>query len=389
MGRPRRHGLGLPPGVERVSAGGRVYLYWNPNRGTSREGERVPLPSDPTSSAFMRELARCMEKQPLVIAGTFAALVARYRLSTDYLTLSDSTRTSYDLHLDRMAAPRAWGELGADELTPLAVLTGRDALKDTPGMANQMLAVGRTLYGWALPLGLATSNPFEKVKPLEVPDRGHVPWPGWAIAFVDDHAWEDLRRMRRLAVATCQRESDFIRLGPPQREGSGLWCRPKKTRRKRRAFRVPLAISDAIEFDRWASAPMLFKPARFLEPIKRYRGDLYLYSPRGVPYNPSSLRARWNRWLRTKDGKELCRRWREWIALQIERYEWDIEPEDVTAPTIHGLRGTGILLRFAEGDSVDRIANDVGMNKQTVERYMRFRDQIEVAEQGRKLRVVQ
>lgn len=78
--------------------------------------------------------------------------------------------------------------LGADELTPAAVLAGRDALKDTPGMANHMLSVGRTLYSWAIPIGLASSNPFEPVAPFDTEDRGHVPWPYWVVEYVRDHA---------------------------------------------------------------------------------------------------------------------------------------------------------------------------------------------------------
>ena len=45
-------------------------------------------------------------------------------------------------------------------------------------------------------------------------------------------------------------------------------------------------------------------------PIDRFRDDRYLYSPRGVPYTDTSLRARWLRWLRkTPQGKELCTIW--------------------------------------------------------------------------------
>ena len=71
--------------------------------------------------------------------------------------------------------------LGANELTPAAVLAGRDALKDTPGMANHILSVGRTLYAWAIPLGLASGNPFEPVAPFDAEDRGHVPGPYWVV----------------------------------------------------------------------------------------------------------------------------------------------------------------------------------------------------------------
>jgi hypothetical protein len=51
------------------------------------------------------------------------------------------------------------------------------------------------------------------------------------------------------------------------------------------------------------------------------------------------------------------------------------------------LRGTGILKRRAQGNDVDQISNDVGMSRQMVERYMRFKDQMEVAAAGR-LRLV-
>jgi hypothetical protein len=65
------------------------------------------------------------------------------------------------------------------------------------------------------------------------------------------------------------------------------------------------------------------------------------------------------------------------------KYEWDIDPAEATNPTIHGLRGAGILIRRAQGYDVDQIANDIGMSRQMVERYMRFRDQMEVAAVGR------
>jgi hypothetical protein len=44
-------------------------------------------------------------------------------------------------------------------------------------MANQMLSVGGTIWDWGIPIALVKHNPFEKIKDLEIPDRGHVPWP--------------------------------------------------------------------------------------------------------------------------------------------------------------------------------------------------------------------
>jgi len=58
-------------------------------------------------------------------------------------------------------------------------------------------------------------------------------------------------------------------------------------------------------------------------------------------------------------------------------------------PTIHGLRGTGILARSEQGYEVDQIANDIGMSRQNVEHYMRFKDQMKVGADGQKrLRLV-
>ena len=103
----------------------------------------------------------------------------------------------------------------------------------------------------------------------------------------------------------------------------------------------------------------------------------------GIEMTPY-LRARYQRWLnRTDEGVALCKLWRKWLAEQVRKYEWDIDPEASKNPTIHGLRGTGILVRRLAGHDIDQIGNDIGMSRQMVERYMRFRDQVEVAAAGR------
>ena len=66
----------------------------------------------------------------------------------------------------------------------------------TPGMANHMLSCGRTLWNWAIPLDMAENNPFERVKPFQVLDRGHVPWPQWVTDYIVTHASPDLEDSR-------------------------------------------------------------------------------------------------------------------------------------------------------------------------------------------------
>jgi hypothetical protein len=319
-------------------------------------------------------------------SGSIKSLIDQYRDDEAFKSLSPRTQEVYNLHLKRFAKADVWGMLSATQLTAPAVKAFRDALSETPGMANQALSVGRTVYAWAIPFGLVNSNPFENVGPLKIPDRGHVPWPNWLVERIIAAVPEDLRRMVRLGIMTCQRESDLIRIGPMHRETvdgrGGVWCRPRKTRRHRRSVFIPLRTVDALELDRWEKTPIAFQNSRWKAPMTRYNADIYFYSPRGVIYTETSLRARWHRWLNTTEGKAVCADWKEWLKRQIARYDWELDAEDIKSPTIHGLRGTGILLRRSEGFDVDQISNDVGMSRQMVEHYMRFRDQMGVAAGG-------
>jgi hypothetical protein len=377
----------LPEGVEKKTVKGRTYFYWNPGRGTAREGNRIRLPNlDTSPAAFFKELELYAKPaKPVPLVGSVSFLVQSYRNSEDFKKLSESTKASYGIHLNRFEI--AWGAL-SHELPAGAVLALRDSLTETPGMANHMLSVGRTLWNWGRSIGVQ-SNPFLSLANLDIGDVGHIPWPAWIIELVCKNARPDLVRMVRLGLATCQRESDLIRMGPAQRDGYGLWCRPKKTKKKRKAFCIPLTNSDARTLDRWPQTKVTFTATRWKAPIQRGNPDYYLFSPRGVPYTETSLRARWHRWLKTDEGRIICERWKAWVAEMVRKYEWEIDPEQADYPTIHGLRGAGILIRRAAGHDVDQIANDIGMSRQMVERYMRFRDQMEVAAAGQaRLRVI-
>jgi integrase len=369
------------------------YFYWNPHRGTDREGERIKLPSaDKRPADFWREVERYQKNQPADFpAFSVGALTEGFTKpeNPEWKKLSEGTREGYMVHVRQLQA--AWGHLPARSIKPSHALALRDAMADTPTQANHMLAFSRTLWSWGIPREYSEFNPFGDIVDLETSDSGHVPWPHFVSRHVYQHAPEDLRRMVRLGIATSQRISDLIRLGDLHRERAGIWCRPQKTRKKRRAFFIPLAIADAIEIDGWVETPIMFDNSRWKAPRPQHNRKLYLYGPRGRAYTADSLRARFTRWLDDTDvGKELKRQWSAWLADQVHKYEWDISPEEYDAPTIHGMRGTGILVRYAAGHSVDQIANDIGMSRPRVEQYMRFKDQMEVAAAGpARLRLVE
>ena len=101
----------LPKGVERVRARGRTYYYWNPGRGTDREGDRIPLPNaDAHPADFWREVERRTSSIPTIFpAGSVGDLVERYCASEEFKSLAESTQSSYGVSLNRLKAVEAWG----------------------------------------------------------------------------------------------------------------------------------------------------------------------------------------------------------------------------------------------------------------------------------------
>lgn len=379
----------LPPEVHvvRNARTGRTYYYWAPGRGTSRAGERQRIPGTPEETRFWVRIDELKRDLPDVPPGSLAAIVRAYRASREFLDLAESTRRTYDVTLRRLEDPALVGLAQAAHLSPLAVLRARDSMAETPVMANQMLAVGRTLFDWAIPLGLVAANatnPYDKVKDLKVADRGHLPWPQWAVDAVLSAAPADVTRFLRIALMTGQRESDVLRFGPDHRERNGLWCRPQKTNRVRRAFFIPLGAAEALMLDRWSAEPMTFTAARWKAPIARHNPELYVYGPNGKAYTPMGFRARWHRFLASPAGTEIVKAWREWVTVQVARFGWAIDPEDVGGPTLHGLRGTAVGQRREAGYEAQAIANDIGMSLQMVMHYTRFIDQMAAAEANRR-----
>jgi hypothetical protein len=152
MGRRRARELPLPPHVHKAMARGKLYFCFQQGRGRAegQRGKRQRIHGDPyapagspSHTAFWSEVARLSAADVVYPAGTIGNLIERYRADDAYSSLAPSTKRTYDVTLNRFARPGAWGILAVNDLTPLAVAPGRDALADTPVLANQMIAVGR------------------------------------------------------------------------------------------------------------------------------------------------------------------------------------------------------------------------------------------------------
>ena len=89
----------LPEGVEKTifarrSGKAYTYYYWNPGRGTDREGERIKLPMRRHPAGLLAEVERRQTSTPTSYpAGSIGDLIARYRAATN----SNGSRKAHDL----------------------------------------------------------------------------------------------------------------------------------------------------------------------------------------------------------------------------------------------------------------------------------------------------
>lgn len=376
---PRRKStVDLPPNVSRVLSKGKPYYYYQEARGTDHASRRVRLPDDPWSLDFASKVEELAGRSSVDPERSIRALVAAFRASPEWKVYKPTTQRDYSFYLDKLVGK--WGKLPTKGVRPKHVLALRDSMASSPGAANYLLTIGRVLFQWGIPRELAEINPFRDVKDLVLADDGYWPWPDWALTEIYERAPPDLYRFFRLALATGQRESDVVRMGPANLEGRGLIVRPGKTERKRKAFWCPLQAAAFIEIDRWEKEPLVFHPQRFKAPVSYLTSTHYIVSPAGNPYSATGLSSRWNRWLQTQHGLALLKRWEKWERGIRER-DGEIVPElAVLRPALHGLRSTAVVHRRLAGYKDEDIANDIGMSLVMVRRYSRFIDQRLAAE---------
>lgn len=381
----------LPENVRRVMARGKPYYYHQIGRGGATPGPVTRIPFDTHQPEFWTECQRLnggttKKAEGGWPAGSVGAMAMGYAGaendpdggSPEWKRLSAGTHENYRIYLNRIVA--AWGREPARSVRPVHVLAARDTMKDSPYAANSFLAVGTTLFKWGVPREYCETNPFREIERLET-EGGYIPWPRWAWEYCFKHAPEDLARFVFVALHSGQREIDVIRIGPPDREGSGIWIRPKKTGKKRGRFWVPLTATALIEFERMEREPVTFLNKRHGKVTEVKTVSSYVFSPTGSPYTTAGLRSRWNRWTgKDAAGKKFVEMWIDHCEHLAERNDEEFDAEEAKQPPLHGLRGSAVVLRRYAGANHQQIANDIGMSIQMVMHYSRFMDQKEAAE---------
>lgn len=223
------------PGVRRKKAKGRVYHYW----ARTEPWTRLPDPyTDP--DGFMRALARLQRMGALDDerhrTGTFGGLVADYRRSKHFREkLSDSTRTSYNRYLKRLLV--AYADAPLREMTPEDIQKRvLDANEDTPGAADMMLTILRTLYAYAKKRHRGLPDWTEGLEYFGNQTE-REPWPAELLEEALTSKDDLFRRAVTLALYTGQRPGDVCAMTWGSVSGDMIRVRQQKTKT---ALEIPM-----------------------------------------------------------------------------------------------------------------------------------------------------
>ena len=323
------------PGVRRKKAKGRVYHYW------ARTEPWTRLPDPYTNpDGFMRALARLQRMGALYDerhrTGTFGGLVADYRGSKHFREkLSANTRVSYERYLTRLLV--AYADAPLRELTPEDIQRRvLDANEETPGAADMMLTILRTLYAYAKKRHRGLADWTEGLEYFGNQTE-REPWPDDMLhaALTSEDAL--FRRAVTLALYTGQRPGDVCAMTWNMVAGDMIRVRQQKTK-------TTLEI------------PMHENLKAMIDELPRADRHLFLLSNRrGAPLD-SRLFLRW------------C---------------WDFSRARGLNRTPHGLRKNAAIELFEAGCTSAEVAAITGHKSlQMLEHYGKRRSQPKIARLG-------
>ena len=342
MGRPRKASVKLPPHVHAVKARGKEYYYYQPFRGTRREGQRVKLPGLPFGldgapdaewwDAY-RAVAGETVKGPK--SGSFAALIAAYHESPEWRELSAATRRGYHHNLAEVA--KAWGNLLVAGVEPKHILALRDTKHSTPAAANALIRTLSAVISWGIPRGYRADNPCRHVRKLKI-GEGYAPWSWEQIIHFREHvSCQELWWAAAVALYSGQRQADDLAMQWSDCADGQISVVQEKTGKKLRI-------------------PMHRDLAELLRTVPR-RSTTILTSTKGRPWTSDGFRASWS--------KEMTR-----PAMAAHRQ---------AGLVFHGLRKSAVVFLLEAGCTDAEVSAITGQSRQMVEHYARRVNQEKLA----------
>jgi integrase len=225
-------------GVFKVTANG--HTYWYAWRGPPLGPRLSGLPGSPEFHASYVEAHAALHTPD---PGRFRSLVVAYRASSDYQTLSASTRQVWAPWLDRIDAH--FGDLRIVQfertvkIRPI-IIRWRSQWADRPRTADFFIQVlSRILSHATDTLGKLAGNPCDGIKTLYRVDRSELIWTATDIDRLKQTCSPEIAHAADLAATTGLRLGDLVRLSWSHIGADEIVITTGKSRHKRSA-RVPL-----------------------------------------------------------------------------------------------------------------------------------------------------
>ena len=192
----------------------------------------------PWTPEFMAEYQACLDKKaaPAITpgaartkAGSISALIAAYYSAPEFQGLAASTQKTYRNVIERFRDKHGDKPVAAIERKHIKAIIG--AMHETPGAANSLLKRLRTLFRFALDIGMRHDDPTLRVRGYRAKGDGFHTWTEDEIArFEARHA---IGTKARLALGvmlyTGQRRSDAVTMGRQHLAGDKISVRQQKT----------------------------------------------------------------------------------------------------------------------------------------------------------------
>jgi len=221
-------------GLHKVRSKGRVYVYaW-------RGGPR--LLCEPGTPEFTRELADALASRTSPNKTKIAGLCAMYRASDEWKELSDKTRASWRLWLDRIQDEFGKMSIAAFDrpLIRVAIRKWRDHYKATPRAADMGLQVLSRLLSFGMAEGKLQNNACAGIPRLYDADRSGIIWLEEDLQALAKIASKEVMWAARLAALTGLRQGDLLRLSWNHISDLSIEIRTGKSRRKPKTTLIPL-----------------------------------------------------------------------------------------------------------------------------------------------------
>jgi integrase len=220
----------LLKGIHRVRyrlASGTYTIYYYAWRGGPR------LIGQPGTPEFMQSYNDAIASRRRPAQGKLFSLIAEFRASSEFLSLSDSTKRAYSAYL-RMIETE-FGDLPIEALSDPGVRgefkRWRDGMSDRPRKADYAWTTLARVLSVAHDRGRIPINPCQRGGRLYEADRSEKIWTEDEIARFLAVATPGLAMAVVLALWTGQRQGDLLRLPWSAYDGKHLRLRQSKTGR--------------------------------------------------------------------------------------------------------------------------------------------------------------